>query len=164
MTTEPKRYSEAREFTKKPVKVKAIQWDGTNYDAICQFVMHPIPRNVQNAQIFISTLEGEMCADSGDWIVRGVKGEHYPVKPDIFAVTYETEADLRAREAALRDLLRWSITYIESVTDMGKRLNAPCKKAYADAKAALATPPQAPATSDGPKGLWEREPTGGDDA
>lgn len=40
-------------------------------------------------RLFIKTLEGEMAADAGDWIVRGIKGELYPVKPDIFAETYE---------------------------------------------------------------------------
>lgn len=40
--------------------------------------------------IYIGTLEGEMCAAPGDWIIRGVKGEIYPCKPDIFAATYET--------------------------------------------------------------------------
>lgn len=40
--------------------------------------------------IYIGTLEGEMCAAPGDWIIQGVKGEIYPCKPDIFAATYET--------------------------------------------------------------------------
>ena len=39
--------------------------------------------------IYIGTLEGEMCAAPGDWIIRGVKGELYPCKPDIFEATYE---------------------------------------------------------------------------
>lgn len=39
--------------------------------------------------IYIGTLEGEMCATPGDWIIRGVKGEIYPCKPDIFSTTYE---------------------------------------------------------------------------
>lgn len=39
--------------------------------------------------LYIGTLEGEMCAGPGDWIIRGVKGEIYPCKPDIFAATYE---------------------------------------------------------------------------
>ncbi|MFA7334926.1 MAG: hypothetical protein WC130_11640 [Kiritimatiellia bacterium] len=39
--------------------------------------------------IYIGTLEGEMCAGPGDWIIRGIKGEIYPCKSDIFAVTYE---------------------------------------------------------------------------
>ena len=43
--------------------------------------------------IYIGTLEGEMCAGPGDWIIRGVKGEIYPCKPDIFAATYEPATD-----------------------------------------------------------------------
>ena len=39
--------------------------------------------------IIIRTLEGDMRADDGDWIIKGVKGEFYPCKPDIFAATYE---------------------------------------------------------------------------
>lgn len=39
--------------------------------------------------LFIATLEGVMRADVGDWIIRGVKGELYPCKPDVFAATYE---------------------------------------------------------------------------
>ncbi len=41
------------------------------------------------AYLLILTLEGWMRADVGDWIIRGVKGEHYPCKPDVFALTYE---------------------------------------------------------------------------
>lgn len=45
--------------------------------------------DAMNACILIDTLEGQMRADPGDWIIRGVKGEFYPCKPDIFAATYE---------------------------------------------------------------------------
>lgn len=43
-------------------------------------------------QLWIGTLEGNMIASAGDWIIRGVKGELYPCKPDIFAATYEPVA------------------------------------------------------------------------
>ena len=43
--------------------------------------------------IVIDTLEGAMKASPGDWIIRGVSGEHYPCKPDIFAATYDTEPE-----------------------------------------------------------------------
>jgi hypothetical protein len=43
----------------------------------------------QNGTVTITTLEGVMRADPGDWIIRGVKGEFYPCKPDIFEATYE---------------------------------------------------------------------------
>lgn len=45
------------------------------------------------AYMLIETLEGEMRAEVGDWIIRGVKGEFYPCKPDIFAATYEPVED-----------------------------------------------------------------------
>jgi hypothetical protein len=45
-------------------------------------------RRVEHREV-IHTLEGDMTAEAGHWIVRGVKGEIYPVKPDIFAMTYE---------------------------------------------------------------------------
>lgn len=45
------------------------------------------------AYLLIETLEGEMRAEVGDWIIRGVAGEFYPVKPDIFAATYEPAED-----------------------------------------------------------------------
>lgn len=45
------------------------------------------------AYLVIRTLEGEMRADVGDWIIRGVAGEFYPCKPDIFRATYELEGE-----------------------------------------------------------------------
>lgn len=44
---------------------------------------------MSEGNLFIATLEGEMRADKGDWIIKGVQGEVYPCKPDIFAATYE---------------------------------------------------------------------------
>jgi hypothetical protein len=44
-----------------------------------------------DARVIISTLEGNMAADPGDWIIKGVKGEFYPCKPDIFDATYDRE-------------------------------------------------------------------------
>jgi hypothetical protein len=44
----------------------------------------------QDDSLWIGTLEGAMRADMGDWIIRGIKGEIYPCKPEIFAATYET--------------------------------------------------------------------------
>ena len=78
-------------FRKKPVVIDAVQWNGDisrelldlfGYSMICRKSMFP-------DAIFVPTLEGEMRADPGDWIIKGVKGELYPCKPDIFAATYE---------------------------------------------------------------------------
>lgn len=83
-------------FRKKPVVIEAIQWMGFNLAEIANFMNgNPYadaegnPRMGGGASMFIKTLEGEMEAKPGDWIIKGVKGEFYPCKPDIFAATYE---------------------------------------------------------------------------
>lgn len=53
---------------------------------------HPEQRKVYSAYIYIRTLEGTMRAEFGDWIIRGVKGELYPCKPDIFTATYDPDS------------------------------------------------------------------------
>lgn len=74
-------------FRKKPVVIEAIQWTGQNEGELANFMRQPAVS--QGKGLLIDTLEGEMRADPGDWIIRGVKGEFYPCKPDIFAATYE---------------------------------------------------------------------------
>lgn len=76
-------------FRKKPVVIEAIRFDGENYDEIGHFVGfagHIIGRE---KAIQIKTREGLMIASPGDWIIKGVAGEFYPCKPDIFDTTYE---------------------------------------------------------------------------
>jgi hypothetical protein len=76
-------------FIKKPVEVEAVQFDGRNHDSIADFCA-PRPIKVGgNFTLLIPTLEGEMTANAGDWIIKGVQGEFYPCKPDIFEKTYE---------------------------------------------------------------------------
>lgn len=72
-------------YVKKPVEVTAIQWDGTNTNIILEFCNSII---VKDNYLIIQTLEGQHIADKGDFIIRGVKGEFYPCKPDIFHMTY----------------------------------------------------------------------------
>ena len=76
---------------KKPVVVQAIQWLGNNKDEIDAFIgyetMHTYPSS--NDFINIMTLEGTMFVNLQDYIIKGVKGEFYPCKPDIFGQTYE---------------------------------------------------------------------------
>lgn len=83
-------------YRKKPVEVQALLYTGDNGQEVGLFVGEA-DRNEAN-QFLIHTLEGTMAADLGDWIIRGVKGEFYPCKPDIFEATYEpaaTEAELK---------------------------------------------------------------------
>lgn len=79
----------AQKFRKKPVVIEAVQWDGTEQAAvqITAFVGIHIMGNGPNFNI--QTLEGSMMVSPGDWIIRGVKGEFYPCRDDIFQLTYE---------------------------------------------------------------------------
>ena len=100
MTTIPQR------FTKRPITIEAIQWDGTPSGAtpIIDWILNhdhsagywapgEWDHETNAAYIRITTLEGNMIASRGDWIIRGVQGEFYPCKPDIFAQTYQTATE-----------------------------------------------------------------------
>jgi hypothetical protein len=78
-------------FRKKPVVIEAIQFDGTNKFDICFFFKGygNFDAFFTEDKIEIQTLEGVITASPGDWIIRGVKGEFYPCKNDIFLMTYE---------------------------------------------------------------------------
>jgi hypothetical protein len=75
-------------FRKKPVVIEAVQFLGTpeSEKDVLDFVR--CIETLDN-QIVIRTLEGNMTASAGDWIIKGVSGEFYPCKPDIFEKTYE---------------------------------------------------------------------------
>ena len=82
-------------YRKRPVEVEAIRLAGDSVSEAVQFVP---PDQFAGGGVLpddgrffvdIKTLEGTMRAVEGDWIIRGVQGEHYPCKPDIFAATYE---------------------------------------------------------------------------
>jgi len=81
-----------KQYRKKPVVIEATQWLGSaqSFDEI--LAMGPIkwkPGKMGTDTFFIKTLEGWHIASKGDWIIKGVKGEFYPCKPDIFEMTYE---------------------------------------------------------------------------
>ena len=94
-------------FRKKPVVIEAVQWTGDNlFDVITFTDGRPDIKGdhagmawgdyenlVARDGLKIFTLEGEMLASHGDWIIKGVKGEFYPCKPDIFTATYEPVYD-----------------------------------------------------------------------
>lgn len=75
-------------FRKRPVVIEARLLDSADYDEACSTVKW-CGGTAIDAGCLIPTLEGEMRADFGDWIIKGVKGEFYPCKPDIFESTYE---------------------------------------------------------------------------
>lgn len=96
-------------FIKKPVAIEAIQLQQDNIFQVTEFIDGKKPNTMSdmaqdkwqdyvqlvraNEGITIKTLEGEMMADFGDYIIKGVKGEFYPCKPDIFKLTYFTEQE-----------------------------------------------------------------------
>lgn len=75
-------------FVKKPIIIEAIKYDGTNKVEIQEFMDRYLD-DTQDNQLKIETLEGVMLANIGDYIIKGVTGEFYPCKPNIFAKTYD---------------------------------------------------------------------------
>jgi hypothetical protein len=78
-------------FRKKPVVIEAMQYTGLNgFDCVKFGGNGSIGgTSEQDGGLTIDTLEGKMHVSKWDWIIRGVKGEFYPCKPDIFEATYE---------------------------------------------------------------------------
>lgn len=77
------------QYRKKPVVIEAVQYTGTalNLAELVAFIGHEA--YINEGKIEIETLEGVMTASIGDYIIKGVHGEFYPCKPDIFLKTYD---------------------------------------------------------------------------
>ncbi len=76
-------------YRKKPVMIEAVQFTGSNYREVDDMVGRPTNWEGAPDTFLVQTLEGEMTARVGDWLIKGVRGELYPCKPDIFEETYE---------------------------------------------------------------------------
>lgn len=89
-------------YRKKPVVIEAIQYKGHNIDIIRKFLGDNIVSEEYDTdvsktyptEIQIRTLEGYMYASLNDYIIKGIKGEFYPCKPDIFYKTYDPALDI----------------------------------------------------------------------
>ena len=82
------------QFRKRPVVIEAEQWTGWNGLAIAAFMGEPFPNDAHTTDTpIIHTLEGDLVASVGDWIIKGVKGEFYPIKNNIFMETYDAVED-----------------------------------------------------------------------
>ena len=83
-------------FRKKPIEIEAIKFTRENWQDVLRFtqgqaITLTIEKRIDGkCTCIIPTLEGQHIATEGDWIIKGVKGEYYPCKPDIFEMTYET--------------------------------------------------------------------------
>ena len=91
-------------YRKKPVVIEAVQWNGRNLEEIKGFVGDSLIYEISDAAwkvgkcapavyMEIKTLEGNHKCSIGDYIIKGVQGEFYPCKPDIFEQTYEQEGE-----------------------------------------------------------------------
>mgnify|MGYP001335053347 FL=1 len=76
-------------YRKKPVVIEAVQFNGRNSADIHEFCGDKVREPVGKDYLEIETLEGIHIASPGDYIIKGIKGEFYPCKPDIFEMTYE---------------------------------------------------------------------------
>lgn len=76
------------QYRKKPVVIEAVQYTGDNYSEVYKFLGWK-DEGEMGEWFNIDTLEGVMTAKKGDFIIKGVNGEFYPCKPDIFEKTYE---------------------------------------------------------------------------
>lgn len=95
-----------KQYVKKPVVVEAIQWTGLNEKQVMEFCLgKAFFGQVSDAKhtairMTIETLEGVMTAQIGDFIIKGIRGEFYPYKPDIFAMTYDEFNETKFHEFA----------------------------------------------------------------
>lgn len=76
-------------FRKKPVVIEAMHYDGSVTSALDIREWAGCSVGQKTDELCIHTPEGTMNVSRGDWVIRGIKGEFYPCKPDIFAATYE---------------------------------------------------------------------------
>jgi hypothetical protein len=103
-------------YVKKPIIIDAIRITRTNLDEIKDFVnggdsiAEPMFDNITSplekprlAMFLIHTLEGVMRADVGDWVIKGIRGEFYPIKNSIFIETYEDEEPKEASQNEQKD-------------------------------------------------------------
>lgn len=90
--------SKAKQYRKKPVVIEALLYDGNNYVEVLRWTGltpeqllkgHKEPIHKPEWWLTVPTLEGDHRVSLGDYIIKGVKGEFYPCKPDIFEATYE---------------------------------------------------------------------------
>lgn len=87
-----------KKFRKKPVVIEATQLIDNNFRSldsipISDVFTWKVGDDEEGFYVSIPTLEGEMKARNNDWIIKGIKGEYYPCKPDIFEKTYELVED-----------------------------------------------------------------------
>ncbi len=84
-----------KKYTKKPVEIEAMEFNDTRDNIVTLQKIIGKKFIPKTEGYFIKTLEGEMKISEGDMIIRGIKGEYYPCKPDIFEASYQKDSDNR---------------------------------------------------------------------
>lgn len=79
----------SNKYRKKPVVVEAELFDPNDLNQHTRLGIELSTKDGTHSRSCINTLEGWLFVSEGDWIITGIKGEHYPCKPDIFEATYE---------------------------------------------------------------------------
>jgi hypothetical protein len=81
-------------YRKRPVEVEAIQWTGKNTDEVAAFLGADLlgQERSMDGPLIVRTQNGPVTVTRGEWLIRGVQGEHYPCRPDVFEATYEIAA------------------------------------------------------------------------
>lgn len=102
-----------KKYKKKAVVIEAIQWTGDNSDEVKSFLGDKMFQ-ISNQQVKIYTLEGIMAASPNDYIIRGITGEFYPCKPDIFSLTYEETLADNALQKRIQELEEDNKTLLEN--------------------------------------------------
>ena len=77
-----------KQYRKKPVVIEAVQFTGSNQAELTEFTKDAIHTKFDGTS-YVPTLEGDMQVVQGAYVIKGVQGEFYPCKPDIFELTYE---------------------------------------------------------------------------
>ena len=82
----------SKKYVKRPITIEAVQWTGDNRRDIwdfCSLAYFNTEFETGKLKLMVRTLEGVMEASEGDYIIKGIQGEFYPCKPDIFKETYD---------------------------------------------------------------------------
>jgi hypothetical protein len=149
-----------QKFTKKPVTIEAMQWTGKNHREMFDFLTWNefdkqymtgsgeyfyIDHSKVNGGLVIKTLEGEHIATIGDYIIKGVKGEFYPCKPDIFEMTYSKQQPPISGERRGKDVLKQQfLVDINHIIDSGHndiRLGELFDRLFGSQLSELSSPP-----------------------
>ena len=95
-------------YRKRPVEIQALRWTGSNLYDVEAFIADPRKGHITFESpipvLYLRTLEGIMRVSVDDFVIRGVKGEFYPCKPDIFEATYEPVKGSDARRKPDRSI------------------------------------------------------------